>query len=170
MPPSRTPAAESSTELGSFRDPDSRVFLDDDVVYRILSPDGWQDWLALSATPLAADDRLIATEPVELDGWPMPVPSLMTDIVLSMDDRALYVSNWLHGDLHRYDVSDPANPELTGRLWLGGLLGKPSDAGRELSGGPQMMQQLSQMIGIMIGNQQNLSEIGMPLAVRNLGS
>ena len=54
MPPSRTPAAESSTELGSFRDPDSRVFLDDDVVYRVLSPDGWQDWLALAATPLVA--------------------------------------------------------------------------------------------------------------------
>jgi hypothetical protein len=70
MPPSRTPAAESSTELGSFRDPDSRVFLDDDVVYRVLSPDGWQDWLALSATPLATDDRLIATEPVELGDLP----------------------------------------------------------------------------------------------------
>ena len=70
MPPSRTPAAESSTELGSFRDPDSRVFLDDDVVYRILSPDGWQDWLALAATPLVADDRLIPTEPVELDELP----------------------------------------------------------------------------------------------------
>ena len=70
MPPSRTPAAESSTELGSFRDPDSRVFLDDDVVYRVLSPDGWQDWLALSATPLAGDDRLIATEPAELDDLP----------------------------------------------------------------------------------------------------
>ena len=70
MPPSRAAAAESSTELGSFRDPDSRVFLDDDVVYRILSPDGWQDWLALSATPLVADDRLIPTEPVELDDLP----------------------------------------------------------------------------------------------------
>jgi hypothetical protein len=70
MPPSRTPAAESSTELGSFRDPDSRVFVDDDVVYRVLSQDGWQDWLALSATPLATDDRLISTEAVELDDLP----------------------------------------------------------------------------------------------------
>jgi hypothetical protein len=70
MPPSRTPAAESSAELGSFRDPDSRVFLDDDVVYRILSPDGWQDWLALSATPLLEDDRIVATEPAQLDDLP----------------------------------------------------------------------------------------------------
>ena len=53
-----------------------------------------------------------------------------------MDDRFLYFSNWLHGDLRQYDVSDPANPKLTGRLWLGGVLGKPSDAGRELNGGP----------------------------------
>src|SRR5919198_97478 len=87
-----------------------------------------------------AADPVIAVEPVELEGWPIPVPSLMTDIVLSMDDKALYVANWLHGDLHRYDVSDPANPRLTGQLWLGGLLGKRSDASRELNGGPQMMQ------------------------------
>ena len=82
----------------------------------------------------------IATDAVELDGWPFPVPSLITDLVLSMDDKALYFSNWLHGDLRRYDVSDLQNPKLTGRLWLGGLLGKPSDAGRELNGGPQMLQ------------------------------
>jgi methanethiol oxidase len=87
-----------------------------------------------------AADPVIRTEPVELEGWPIPVPSLMTDIVLSMDDKALYVSNWLHGDLHRYDVSDPADPRLTARLWLGGLLGNQSDAGRELNGGPQMLQ------------------------------
>jgi selenium-binding protein 1 len=68
------------------------------------------------------------------------VPGLITDLVLSLDDKALYFSNWLHGDLRRYDVSDPANPRLTGQVWLGGLLGKPSDAGRPLTGGPQMLQ------------------------------
>ena len=34
----------------------------------------------------------------------------------------------------------PAKPKLTGQLWLGGVLGKPSDAGRELNGGPKMLQ------------------------------
>ena len=87
-----------------------------------------------------AAEPVVTTDAVELEGWPFPVPSLITDLVLSMDDKALYFSNWLHGDLRRYDVSDPANPKLTGRLWLGGLLGKPSDAGRELNGGPQMLQ------------------------------
>jgi methanethiol oxidase len=83
---------------------------------------------------------IVAVEPVELDSWPIPVPGLITDLVLSMDDEALYFSNWLHGDLRRYDVSDPAGPRLTGRLWLGGLLGHESDAGRALTGGPQMLQ------------------------------
>ena len=87
-----------------------------------------------------AADQVIAVESVELEGWPFPVPGLITDLVLSMDDRFLYFSNWLHGDLRQYDISDPANPRLTGRLWLGGVLGKPSDAGRELNGGPQMLQ------------------------------
>jgi methanethiol oxidase len=85
-------------------------------------------------------EPLIATEAVELEGWPFPVPSLITDLLVSMDDRFLYFSNWLHGDLRQYDVSDPTKPKLTGQLWLGGLLGKPSDAGRELTGGPQMLQ------------------------------
>jgi selenium-binding protein 1 len=87
-------------------------------------------------------EPVIEVDNEELAGWPLPggVPGLITDVVVSMDDHFLYFSNWLHGDLRQYDISDPANPRLTGRLWLGGLLGKPSDAGRELSGGPQMLQ------------------------------
>jgi selenium-binding protein 1 len=85
-------------------------------------------------------EPVITTDAVELEGWPFPVPALITDLVLSMDDKALYFADWLHGDVRRYDVSDPQNPKLTGQLWLGGLLGKPSDAGRELNGGPNMLQ------------------------------
>jgi selenium-binding protein 1 len=85
-------------------------------------------------------DQVIAVESVEQEGWPFPVPGLITDLVVSMDDRFLYFSNWLHGDLRQYDISDPANPRLTGQLQLGGVLGRPSDAGRELGGGPQMLQ------------------------------
>jgi methanethiol oxidase len=85
-------------------------------------------------------DRVIAVDEVEVEGWRYPVPGLITDLVVSMDDRFLYLSNWLHGDLRQYDISDRANPLLTGRVWLGGVLGRTSDAGRELSGGPQMLQ------------------------------
>ena len=77
-------------------------------------------------------EPVIEVENEELEGWPLPggVPGLITDVVVSMDDRFLYFSNWLHGDVRQYDISNPANPKLTGRLWLGGLLDKPSDAGR----------------------------------------
>ena len=86
-------------------------------------------------------DQVIAIPSVELEDWPMPLPALITDLVLSMDDRYLYCSNWLHGDLRQYDVSDPSNLHLTGQIWLGGLLGKSSTlGGHTLQGGPQMLQ------------------------------
>jgi methanethiol oxidase len=87
-----------------------------------------------------AADSVIAVDSIEQEGWPFPVPGLITDLVVSMDDRFLYFSDWLHGDLRQYDISDPAKPRLTGQLWLGGVIGKPSDAGRDLDGGPQMLQ------------------------------
>jgi selenium-binding protein 1 len=87
-----------------------------------------------------AAEPVVAVDGVEMEGWPFPVPGLITDLVVSMDDRFLYFSNWLHGDLRQYDISDPAHPRLTGRLWLGGVRGMPSDAGRRLDGGPQMLQ------------------------------
>jgi selenium-binding protein 1 len=85
-------------------------------------------------------EPVIAVEPVEVEGWPFPVPGLITDLVLSMDDRFLYFANWLHGDVRQYDVSDPAGPVLTGQVWLGGVIGRPTDADRPLGGGPNMLQ------------------------------
>ena len=52
-----------------------------------------------------------------------------------MDDRFLYFSNWLHGDLRQYDVSDPENPKLTGQLWLGGVIDKGKELGGKKLGG-----------------------------------
>jgi selenium-binding protein 1 len=89
-------------------------------------------------------DQVVAVEPIELPGWPIPVPSLITDAAISMDDRYLYLSNWFHGDLRQYDISDPAHPRLIGQLWLGGLQKKGRAPGgypdRVLDGGPQMIQ------------------------------
>lgn len=86
-------------------------------------------------------EKVISVESVETEGWPFPVPGLITDLVLSLDDRFLYFSNWLHGDLRQYDVSDPSNPRLTGQLWLGGVIGREQSLqGRKLIGGPQMLQ------------------------------
>ena len=69
------------------------------------------------------------------------MPSLITDLLISMDDRYLYLSNWLHGDIRQYDISDPAHPKLTGQVWCGGVLGKGGQVkGNKLRGGPQMLQ------------------------------
>lgn len=86
-------------------------------------------------------ENVVQVDPVETQGWPFPVPGLITDVVLSMDDKYLYFSNWLHGDIRQYDVSDPAKPRLTGQVWLGGVIGHAPDVtGREVTGGPQMLQ------------------------------
>jgi selenium-binding protein 1 len=86
-------------------------------------------------------EQVIAVPPVETEGWPFPVPSLITDLLVSMDDRYLYFSNWLHGDIRQYDISDPSKPRLTGQVWLGGVIGKaPEFRGQRLQGGPQMLQ------------------------------
>jgi selenium-binding protein 1 len=86
-------------------------------------------------------DKAIDIPSIEVAGWPFPVPSLITDFILSMDDRYLYLSNWLHGDIRQYDISDPANPRITGQVWCGGVLGKaPTVQGRKLQAGPQMLQ------------------------------
>lgn len=86
-------------------------------------------------------EKIITVPPVEREGWPFPVPSLITDLLLSLDDRYLYFSNWLHGDIRQYDVSDPANPRLTGQVWCGGVIGRTASVqGKPLQGGPQMLQ------------------------------
>ncbi len=125
-------------EIRWLHDPDARqgfvgATLSSNII-RFHSENG--DWAA---------EKVIDVENRELDGWPLPggVPGLITDIVLGMNDRDLFFSNWLHGDLRHYDVSDPTKPELKSQVWLGGLLG--DDAGHPkaegpLNGGPQMLQ------------------------------
>ena len=36
-----------------------------------------------------------------------------------MDDRFLYLSNWLHGDVRQYDISGE-EPKLVGQFFVGG--------------------------------------------------
>jgi selenium-binding protein 1 len=69
-------------------------------------------------------------------------PPLVTDIDLSVDDKYLYVSCWGTGDLQQYDVSDPLNPKLTGKVRIGGIVARASHpaGNRPLNGGPQMVE------------------------------
>lgn len=89
----------------------------------------------------------IPPEPADTDALPPPlkdfkaVPPLVTDIILSLDDRFLYVSCWGTGELRQYDVSDPFNPALTGSVRLGGIVRRtPHPKSGPLLGGPQMVE------------------------------
>ncbi|HLI47377.1 MAG TPA: selenium-binding family protein [Chthonomonas sp.] len=92
----------------------------------------------------------IPAEPVEDAGLLPPllqgfkaVPPLLTDIVLSLDDRFLYASCWGTGELRQYDVSDPLHPKLTGSIHLGGIVRRaahPQNPDKPLNGGPQMVE------------------------------
>lgn len=92
----------------------------------------------------------------KVSGWALPeMPALITDILISMDDRFLYVSCWLHGDIRQYDISDPLKVKLNSQVYIGGSVHtesnvkvledeKPIEAlyvkGRKIEGGPQMLQ------------------------------
>ena len=52
------------------------------------------------------------------------MPAVLTDILISMDDKYLYLSCWVHGDLRQYDITDMKNPKLTGQVFLGGCITK----------------------------------------------
>ena len=86
-------------------------------------------------------EKVIDIPTIDVEGFPVPMPSLITDILISMDDKYLYFANWLHGDLRQYDITDKANPKMTGQVWIGGLLGKaPEVNGVTVQGAPQMIQ------------------------------
>lgn len=66
-------------------------------------------------------------KPLKVQNWILPeMPGLITDFLISLDDRFLYLANWLHGDIRQYNVEDPANPRLVGQVWVGGLIKKGS--------------------------------------------
>ncbi|CAH0761085.1 unnamed protein product [Diatraea saccharalis] len=98
----------------------------------------------------------VPAKKVSKDGVESKLNGLMSDILLSLDDKYLYLSCWLHGDVRQYDISDPENPKLTGQIFLGGQLlngyklvedkelkesPKPVTVkGKRLHGAPQMLQ------------------------------
>ncbi|SEQ70781.1 selenium-binding protein SBP56-related protein [Natrinema salaciae] len=101
----------------------------------------WHDENANGGQGAYRAEKVIDFESREHPDWDMPVPGLTTDILISMDDRYLFGSNWLHGDLWMYDISDPANPRRADSLSVGGTFGEVQEVqGRELNAGPQMIQ------------------------------
>lgn len=100
-----------------------------------------------------AAEKVISIPNIKANNWELPIiPGLITDILISMDDKWLYISNWLQGEVHQYDITNPAKPKLTSTISLGGLptqkgMVDPSDAkepliiqGVKMEAGPQMIQ------------------------------
>ncbi|XP_053330758.1 methanethiol oxidase isoform X2 [Spea bombifrons] len=106
-----------------------------------------------------AADKVIQVPSKKVEGWALPdMPGLITDILISLDDRFLYFSNWLHGDIRQYDITDPRCPQLVGQVFLGGSIQKGGTVtvtkdeelseqpeqvvvkGRKIPGGAQMIQ------------------------------
>lgn len=38
------------------------------------------------------------------------------DLIISTDDKYLYLSNWLHGDIRQYELSKTCKPRLVGQV------------------------------------------------------
>ncbi|XP_069796296.1 methanethiol oxidase [Narcine bancroftii] len=106
-----------------------------------------------------AAEKVISVPSKKVESWILPeIPGLITDILISLDDRFLYFSNWLHGDIRQYDITDTRKPKLVGQVFIGGciLKGGPVKVledkemksqpeprivkGTQIYGGPQMIQ------------------------------
>ncbi|KAM7080542.1 methanethiol oxidase-like [Ciconia maguari] len=64
-----------------------------------------------------AAEKVIQVPSKKVEGWLLPdMPGFITDILISLDDRFLYFSNWLHGDIRQYDISNTRKPKLVGQV------------------------------------------------------
>ncbi|KAE8712282.1 Selenium-binding protein 2 [Hibiscus syriacus] len=69
----------------------------------------------------------ISVKPLMVQNWILPeMPGLITEFLISLDDRFLYFVNWLHRDVRQYNTKNPKNPVLAAQVWVGGLLQKGS--------------------------------------------
>ncbi|NXI04681.1 SBP1A oxidase, partial [Pachycephala philippinensis] len=106
-----------------------------------------------------AAEKVIQVPSKKVENWILPeMPGFTTDILISLDDRFLYLSNWIHGDVRQYDISDTRRPRLVGQVFLGGSITKGGPVrvcedpelqsqpepfviqGKRIPGGPQMLQ------------------------------
>jgi selenium-binding protein 1 len=87
-------------------------------------------------------EKAVELAPVKHDAIPGGnLPALISDFVISMDDRFMYVAAWLHGEVRQYDITDPAKPRLAATVKLAGFArGVEKFRGKDMTGGPQMLQ------------------------------
>ncbi|XP_041333496.1 methanethiol oxidase-like [Pyrgilauda ruficollis] len=64
-----------------------------------------------------AVEEVIRIPAKDVSGWIMPkMPAFIADLVISPDDRFLYVCNWLHGDIRQYELARNCKPRLVGQV------------------------------------------------------
>lgn len=74
-------------------------------------------------------DKVFHVESIQVENWfASEMPALLTDLVISMNDRYAYVAGWLHGCIWQLDISDPFRTSVQNKIILGGLLGGVSEA------------------------------------------
>ncbi|NXH45753.1 SBP1 oxidase, partial [Dicaeum eximium] len=70
-----------------------------------------------------AVEEVIRIPAKDVSGWIMPkMPAFISDLVISPDDRFLFVSNWLHGDIRQYELARNCKPRLVGQVFVGGSI------------------------------------------------
>jgi len=106
-----------------------------------------------------AAEKVIQIPVKDVENWLLPTMNgTISDIIISLDDRFLYFSNWTHGDIRQYDITDTRHPKLVGQIFLGGSIvnDRPVKViddkemkeqpppciikGRRIEGAPQMVQ------------------------------
>ncbi|XP_077176346.1 methanethiol oxidase-like [Paroedura picta] len=103
--------------------------------------------------------KVIQIPSKKVSGWLLPeMPALNAHMVTSLDDKFLYLSSFIHGDVRQYDITDPHCPRLVGQVFVGGSIpkggvvkvledpeldGQPDPVviqGRRVYGGPKTLQ------------------------------
>lgn len=74
--------------------------------WRVLT--AWETMVVISVEP-----KLSESDPNDRE---KSIPALITDIIVSHDDRRLYLANWAHGEIREYSIDDPLKPRLCGTL------------------------------------------------------
>ncbi|XP_014816305.1 PREDICTED: LOW QUALITY PROTEIN: selenium-binding protein 1-like [Calidris pugnax] len=70
-----------------------------------------------------AVEEVIRIPAKDVSGWIMPkMPAFTVDLIISTDDKYLYLSNWLHGDIRQYELSKNCKPRLVGQVFVGGSI------------------------------------------------
>jgi len=103
--------------------------------------------------------KVISVSSKKVENWLLEdMPGLITDIIISLDDRFLFISLWAFGEVRQYDISNTANPILVGKCFIGGSICSDSGVkvvedkelesqptrlvvkGKPIRGGAQMLQ------------------------------